>query len=279
MKHFYIAFVLMMSFKATAHSKRNPPNLDFLDIKTMGSGCKMGSVANVPSKDKDAITIAFSEFEASTDLPKIENDNKDCRIRFEVESDQRWQLGIVGVEMRGFIQADQGAQVSTQIQYHDDTGDYKDFGVETYKDDIEDFFIRSHAFDVKNVKWFGCRKNKWFEMEMSISADSGMGKGEASISVDSVDAEIEQTFSFIKRPCKPIRSYIRGRCEINIVKKNDPDQVVKDFTIKVHGRTWRGVRKQLTKKYHRRCRRLYHHKWGLSCAPLVPEKSCEFTES
>ncbi|TMW61753.1 hypothetical protein Poli38472_010816 [Pythium oligandrum] len=163
----------------------------------LGSGCPADSIAIVPAKDGQSMSVLFSQFTASTSADR-HRDRKTCNLAIPVNTLPGISIGIFRVDYRGYVSVPEV------------NGSYADFKVSYFFAEVpgpthnkfwnstveKDYFLRSRA-GVNTVMWSPCRdSSSIFRINAAVTAVRGGGGDDddvddTSISVDTADVTVE----------------------------------------------------------------------------------------
>jgi hypothetical protein len=176
-----------------------PPNFNITGYGYNGSGCPTGSTFSIPNSDNTAITITFSQFEATAGPGiAINQGRKNCQISLQLHVPQGFSFAIVDVDYRGFYQLDSKVKA-----YHDASYYFQGQLAQAAASSVLSGpvsganYIFRDEFNLTPTIYSPCGEDTVLNINSAVRVDiSGNKQGFGYITDDSIDAKITQTFNF-----------------------------------------------------------------------------------
>ncbi|SMF57285.1 DUF4360 domain-containing protein [Pseudobacteriovorax antillogorgiicola] len=202
-----IAFSCILSFGQFDFAKASERSFELKvqDVKIKGKDCTNEYNSTLISEDGQVFSVLFTGF-------KVANRDagtrvmKKCRLRYEILAPAQWSFGIVSAEFRGFsiVRGDAYARHRATYEIFDKGSREDSEREELFNVRIDEGvgnYARFHDIPLDEVTWSSCNSvSKILMIQSSISARV-QDFGEASISVNSIDGFIANSFGLVWKPC------------------------------------------------------------------------------
>ncbi|KAJ7579062.1 hypothetical protein C8J56DRAFT_1059304 [Mycena floridula] len=186
---------------STPPATKPPPAFNITSLGVNGSGCPPGSAFYLLNNDHTAVTITFSELDASAGpgVPLTEA-RKNCIASLNVHVPQGFSMGIVDVDYRGFYMLDTGVNALHDAVYYFQGQVVQSEATSTLKGPVEgegaDYIYRDE-FNLTPTIYSPCGEDTVLNINTEVRIDNSANpKGSGFITDDSIDAGITQTFNF-----------------------------------------------------------------------------------
>jgi len=188
----------------TSTATAGPPGFNITSLTVNGSGCPPGSADYTLSPDNTAVTVTFSEFDASAGPGiAISENRKNCQLTLTVGVPAGFTFGVANVDYRGWYELDSQVtanQMSTyyfQGQLQEATAHSNFTGVLSG----DDYTFRD-SFNVTSTNMSPCGVSTVLNINSALQvSNSANSQGSGYIADDSIDASLITTFNFQWQTC------------------------------------------------------------------------------
>ncbi|KAF9265724.1 hypothetical protein L218DRAFT_114594 [Marasmius fiardii PR-910] len=176
-----------------------PPNFNITSLGLNGSGCPPGSAFYILNNEHTAVTITFSEFEASAGpgIP-LATGRKNCQVSLNVHVPQGFSFAIVDVDYRGFYQLDPKVKGLHDSVYYFQGQIVQSEATSTLTGPIDGAnYVFRDEFNLTPTIYSPCGEDTVLNINSQVRVDNTADKTASGYIVnDSIDASITQTFNF-----------------------------------------------------------------------------------
>jgi hypothetical protein len=186
-----IALVVALSAPAMAQQSFPTNGVTIDSIQSNGLGCPKGSTAAVVSPDGEALTVSFSQFQATVSPGGGSQAKVKCQLHIKLSIPAGWSYALASVDYRGFIALDDKVTASRQSRYHI-TGESPETTASTDFNGAvnDDYYVRDIGGDAPPYQSrCGKGKNLMIQSELDID-NSANPQGTGLITVDTLDSEV-----------------------------------------------------------------------------------------
>ncbi|KAJ3083798.1 hypothetical protein HK102_000904 [Quaeritorhiza haematococci] len=164
-----------------------------------GTGCPQGSVGYNFSPRRDAFTMIFDQYIASTGpgVPLTES-RKNCQINLQVHVPNGYQYSIVTIDYRGFLQLDRNVVADAQSAYYFQ-GQLKEATARmSFPGPYSKDYVYRDQFAIDSTTWSPCGGNANLNMKTSIRVNNSANRaGQGLMTTDSIDGKVKQVFGAV----------------------------------------------------------------------------------
>ncbi len=239
MNRFIAIFITMLSSTAWPQDQ-----ITIDSVSHSGRGCPPGSVAVDFSEDKEAFTLIFSDFIATTD--SIEDQRKGCDISFIMNTPRNWGFSIYGIQFRGGAILEKDSRGYQDAAFIFDGNRTGRIGAMELEGEYFDSYERAIQVPLTDFKWFGCQERKVklrIRTGIKVEADE---LSQALMTIDSIDGDSAQTFGLQWRRCDNDRKSVAYSCKIELTKADGT--IVRERLLKSVGRNTKAVKAKMVAK-------------------------------
>ena len=195
-----------------------PQTFRIKDVKTNGDACPEGSTSINISEDKEAFTVAFSQFYVQKGPGAEPGDRrKFCRAVFDTEQDPNWEYAVLAVNVRGFVSIDPNVVATQQLAFGTRGVEYtaqKQFWGPTTED-----YVHGESVAFGNGRWSGCKAKasdrvKDFVVRATADLKGGGRNAAGLLTVDTLDGALVQSFELVWRQCGDKKARYLATCQI-----------------------------------------------------------------
>ncbi|KAJ7597537.1 hypothetical protein C8J56DRAFT_1159420 [Mycena floridula] len=176
-----------------------PPAFNITSLIANGSGCPPGSIVYVLNNDHTAVTITFSQYEASAGpgIP-LSDDRKNCAISLNIHVPQGFSFAITDVDYRGFYQMDPKVKVIHGALYYFQGNLIQSQANSTLVGPLDGAnYVFRDEFNLSPTIDAPCGEDTVLNINSEVFVDNSANpSGFGIISQDSIDAGLTQTFNF-----------------------------------------------------------------------------------
>jgi len=177
------------------------------NIAFKGTGCPDNSTASVNiSDDKQAFTVAFSEFVAETGpgLP-LTAGRKNCNLTLDLDIPAGWQFSIASFNFRGFAAIDEGVSASHEATYFLQGDRRQQKFSSTENGPAEKDYVYTDNIGISSAVWSACGVKRALSVNTVLrvwNTDKNRFPNSAGILTnDTIDGEIVQKYGITWRRC------------------------------------------------------------------------------
>ncbi|MFC4049777.1 DUF4360 domain-containing protein [Actinomadura syzygii] len=185
-----------------------PPGKITLQVVTVnGSGCKAGSAAVAPSKDKTAFTVTYSDYLAQAGGKSKPTDfRKNCQLSLAVHIPQGFTYAIASADYRGFASLAGGATGLEQASYYHQGQSQTTAVKHTIKGKYSKNWQFTDRTPVAKLVWRPCGENRNFNINTELRVTAGTDKSKTSfMAFDSADGSVKTVYHFAWKKCASAR--------------------------------------------------------------------------
>ncbi|GGK20597.1 hypothetical protein GCM10010124_11480 [Pilimelia terevasa] len=175
-----------------------PPGVTMEFGGASGTGCPRGSVQSAVSNGGKAITVLYSEFEASTDAGQ---GNKRCLTKLKLKYPDGWTYAVIKVDHRGFGDLPKGSTGSLSAG-HFFSGEPGEAGkTHQFASGHTGNWQRTHS--IESRVYAPCGSEVTFNMNTGLTVDKGsMSPTERAIlTLDTTDGAISEEYLLDWKEC------------------------------------------------------------------------------
>lgn len=185
----------------------NPAEVRIDSVTFAGSGCPSGSVRALLAPDASAITILYDSFQAQVDRSNP-NDRKSCDVVIKLKKPRLYSFAIVSADFRGFVYLDRGSRASQTVRLETGHGDLArlnlNLGVQSWQGPVNENYVLRAVKPVEGLKYLSCLQPKRegrLRVKSTVAVETGRNGTEGTITVDSFDGSIVQTYNLRWMDC------------------------------------------------------------------------------
>ena len=180
-----------------------PSYFEIRDMTYNGSGCPIGTIANVISEDRKAFTLLFDSFfaEAGPGL-SLRDARKNCQITVDLDYPEGWTFALATFDYRGYAYMDERITATHSASYYFQ-GQAQTF---TKSRDFVGIYEADYNFrdyvPLDALNWAPCGAKRALNVNSAIKINNRANRrGEALMTVDSIDGEFGAYHGLVWRRC------------------------------------------------------------------------------
>ena len=178
-----------------------PEYVKFRNISYNGTGCPLGTVSKNISLDRQAFTLAFSDYVAETGPGISRRDGyRNCIVSIDLYFPGGWQWAVTKFDYRGYASLDKSILGTQKTRYWfqgHPHGEAESVIVGPYDDDY-------HFTDyVETHTWSPCGATRALNINSDIRLNNRRNRwGSGLMTLDSLDGSVSWEFGIAWRPCR-----------------------------------------------------------------------------
>jgi hypothetical protein len=185
-----------------------PPDLGIEIVSWNGSGCPKDTVAGRLSDDREAFTIAYSEYTVQTGGDSKPTDMlKSCQLGLKVSVPQGFTYAVTQVDYRGYAHLEKGASLVQKGGFHfqgsTDGGTVTNRLPRRAGEFYDDNWQHTQDIPVDQLVWRKCGEQPDLNINTELRVDRGSSnpKKVSLAAMDSFDGSIKQTYYLAWKKC------------------------------------------------------------------------------
>ena len=198
-----LLLALLASASASAALADAPPYVRVRNISYAGTGCPAGSVAENVSPDRQAFTVLFDQYQASTGpgVPFTEK-RKNCQVNVDLDFPQGWSFSLFTVDTRGYVALDPGVNGLQQSSYYfqGQMGTAR-LATPMYGPLDQDYEVRD-TLGVQSLVWSPCGAQRALNINTEVRVSSFDPNAQGLITTDSIDGQFHLIYGLQWRRCQ-----------------------------------------------------------------------------
>jgi len=190
----------------SAQADRPKPGEVFIHkITYQGSGCPMGSVADLVASDSQAFTLLFDSFVVEVG-PGIEakKAKKQCRVEVDLRYPPGWTYTVADADFRGYARIEPGA-VGEQRSNLYFNGKGPKLATD-YLGPYDNDYLVSNKVGGGEQRWASCLTAETLTIDTVLLVKTKGGpnaRARAMMTTDSVDGRLKHKYRLKWRKCRP----------------------------------------------------------------------------
>ncbi|SMF71334.1 DUF4360 domain-containing protein [Pseudobacteriovorax antillogorgiicola] len=257
------------TYLIVATSVQGQSNITIDDLNYGGTGCPLGTVGLNLSDDREAFTLTFSEFIASTDDPSERR--KICDVNFNMNIPRNWAFAVYGIQFRGYAFLEERVQGVQDAAFVFDGNRTGRLGAMRLDGLYEENYERSVQIPLTNFKWFGCKQRKVkLRMRAGIQINANED-AEGFMTIDSIDGDTAQTYGLLWKRCDETDNKTVVSCKIAL--RDSEGKLVREKLLQAQGANLQAARRRMLAKESKLCQKANSKYPKLSCG--VERPSCK----
>lgn len=191
---------------ATAAAAAPPNDRMVIDVVAAnGSGCPWGTAQVIPSPDKTAFTVIYSQFTAQVGVSAKPTDfRKNCQLGLNVHVPQGYTYAISGTDYRGFAHLEAGAYGS-QTAFYYFQGEPQTTRIQhNFTGFTDGFWQRTDTVGIRSLSFLPCGEQRYLNVNTELRVSAGWSNRRLTTSfltMDSTDGRIDTVYHVAWKKC------------------------------------------------------------------------------
>ncbi len=197
-----IMSAIMISWTATAQQ------FTIRQVQALGSGCPQNQVGTIISPSGQELTLLFDNFISDLSTTTETFDKKVCVVNMTLDLPPGFSMGFVSAEYRGFADLSPNTTAQHEVLYSFDRNyGGSAFTSKKFWGPMQQPYYEKDALLASQMSWSSCQAQTadlTFRISLVTQTDGRRPIGSnppATMSLDSLDSALEQTFAVQWRPC------------------------------------------------------------------------------
>ena len=193
--------LLFAGMASVAHADA-PPYVRVRNISYAGTGCPAGSVAENISPDRQAFTVLFDQYQASTG-PGVSftEKRKNCMLNVDLDFPQGWSYSLFTVDTRGYVSLEPGVSATQQSSYYFQ-GQMGTASMATpMNGPIDQNYEVRDDLTATALIWSPCGAQRALNINTEVRVTSFNPNAQGLITVDSIDGQFKLIYGIQWQRC------------------------------------------------------------------------------